>query len=95
MESTVSKPTALVKILGVYTVDVKNSDSGSTYKVDLVVVENLFYNQKVDKTFDLKGIQGRKMKLPSADIQEGQRRQTLFDGEWIEGMDFKLFVTQC
>ncbi|KAM6499935.1 hypothetical protein JOM56_005443 [Amanita muscaria] len=94
MESTVSKPTVLVKILGVYTVEVKNSESGTTSKVDLVVMENLFYNYKVDKTFDLKGIQGRKVKVSAGDVQEGQRRQTLFDGEWIEGQQKALMLVR-
>ena len=86
MESTVSKSTVLVKLLGVYTVEVKDFESGATTKVDMVVMENLFYNRKVDKTFDLKGIQGRKVKYAANDVGgDGRRRQTLFDGEWIEG----------
>jgi hypothetical protein len=44
-------------------------------------MENLFYDQKVTKTFDLKGIQGRKVKAAKL----AQTSKTLFDGEWIEG----------
>jgi 1-phosphatidylinositol-3-phosphate 5-kinase len=87
LESTASRPTALVKLLGYYTIEVKNQESGvNNGRIDLVVMENLFYDRKVDKTFDLKGIQGRKVKPTANDSLDGRRRQTLFDGEWIEGM---------
>jgi hypothetical protein len=43
----------------VYTVEVKDFESGATTKADLVVMENLFYNHKVDKTFDLKSRDAR------------------------------------
>ncbi|KAF8742340.1 hypothetical protein AX14_005203 [Amanita brunnescens Koide BX004] len=86
VESTASRPTALVKLLGYYTIEVKNHESGvNNGRIDLVVMENLFYDRKVDKTFDLKGIQGRKVKPTANDLLDGRRRQTLFDGEWIEG----------
>lgn len=81
MEATASKPTVLAKLLGFYTVEIKNLESGTTQaKADLLVMENLFYTQKIAKTFDLKGIQGRKVKASS-----GAGSKTLFDGEWIEG----------
>ena len=51
-------------------------------KADLLVMENLFYSQKPTKTFDLKGIQGRKVKASST------ASKTLFDSEWIEGQRF-------
>jgi hypothetical protein len=63
MESTASRPSVLAKLLGFYTVEIKNLEAGTTQaKADLLVMENLFYNQNVTKTFDLKGIQGRKVK---------------------------------
>ena len=81
MEATTNKPTVLAKLLGFYTVEIRNLESGTTQaKADLLVMENLFYNRKITKTFDLKGIQGRKVKASS-----GSNSKTLFDGEWIEG----------
>ncbi|KAA1470932.1 hypothetical protein DENSPDRAFT_798498 [Dentipellis sp. KUC8613] len=85
MESTASKPSFLAKLLGFYTVEVKNLETGTTQsKADLLVMENLFYNQKVTKTFDLKGIQGRKVKTSTS------ASKILFDGEWIEGQQRAL-----
>uniref|UniRef100_D8Q809 PIPK domain-containing protein n=2 Tax=Schizophyllum commune (strain H4-8 / FGSC 9210) TaxID=578458 RepID=D8Q809_SCHCM len=49
-------------------------------------MENLFYQHKVEKAFDLKGIQGRKVKA----AQSQQTAKTLFDGEWIEGQQRTL-----
>ena len=83
MESTSSRPSAIAKLLGFYTVEIKNLETGVIQaKTDLLVMENLFYNQKISKTFDLKGIQGRKVKADS----KASGKRTLFDGEWIEGI---------
>ena len=85
MEATASKPTVLAKLLGFYTVEVRNLENGNTQaKADLLVMENLFYKQKIAKTFDLKGIQGRKVKT------DASTSKTLFDGEWIEGQEKAL-----
>ena len=82
MDATTNKPTVLAKLLGFYTVEIKNLETGATQaKADLLVMENLFYNQEVVKTFDLKGIQGRKVKPTS----NSSGSKTLFDGDWIEG----------
>ena len=81
----------LAKLLGFYTVEVRNLDAGTVQaKADLLVMENLFYSQKPTKTFDLKGIQGRKVKASS----NSSVSKTLFDSEWIEGQfwHFLLFV---
>ena len=85
MESTATRPTVLAKLLGFYTVEIRNLESGTTQaKADLLVMENLFYKRNIIKTFDLKGIQGRKVK-PST---SSSGSKTLFDGEWIEGKSY-------
>jgi 1-phosphatidylinositol-3-phosphate 5-kinase len=84
MDKTAGEPTVLVKLLGFYTVEIKNLESGNFQsKADLLLMENLFYDQNVGKTFDLKGIQGRKLKSGSSGL--APKNKTLFDGEWIEG----------
>lgn len=88
MDATVNKPTVLAKILGFYTVEIRNLETGATQaKADLLVMENLFYKHNILKTFDLKGIQGRRVKA-AAQSQHGSK--TLFDGDWIEGMMLTL-----
>lgn len=83
MDATASKPTVLAKLLGFYTVEIKNLESGGTQaKADLLVMENLFYDQNITKTFDLKGIHGRRVK---ASVNNATASKTLFDGDWIEG----------
>jgi 1-phosphatidylinositol-3-phosphate 5-kinase len=82
MDATTSKPTVLAKLMGFYTIETKNLESGIVQATDLLVMENLFYGQNISKKFDLKGIQGRKVKT------RGDAAQTLFDGEWIEGVGF-------
>lgn len=82
MESTTINPTILAKLLGFYTIEIKNIESGTVQaKADLLVMENLFFNKEIVKTFDLKGIQGRKVKATTL----GNSSKPLFDGDWIEG----------
>jgi 1-phosphatidylinositol-3-phosphate 5-kinase len=82
MESTSTVPTVLAKLLGFYTIEIRNIESGTVQsKADLLVMENLFFQRKIVKTFDLKGIQGRKVKATTLGNSSGP----LFDGDWIEG----------
>ncbi|XP_070187506.1 1-phosphatidylinositol 3-phosphate 5-kinase-like isoform X2 [Littorina saxatilis] len=53
--STEKNPTALAKILGVFRIGFRNTQTNSTLKQDLLVMENLFYNRKIVQKFDLKG----------------------------------------
>ena len=48
--------TLLGKIVGVYKVGYK-SVTGTGMKMDLLIIENLFYKKEVDKSYDLKVIQ--------------------------------------
>jgi 1-phosphatidylinositol-3-phosphate 5-kinase len=83
IESTASKATVLAKLVGFYTIEIRNLETGTVQsKADLLVMENLFYNRKIDKTFDLKGIQGRKVRTKQSGTHKSK---TLFDNEWIEG----------
>ena len=92
MDSTANRASILAKLLGFYTVEVRNLDTGTVQaKADLLVMENLFYSQKPTKTFDLKGIQGRRVKASS----NSAASKTLFDSEWIEGRCFFLDISSC
>ncbi|GMH20328.1 hypothetical protein Nepgr_022169 [Nepenthes gracilis] len=48
-------PTCLAKILGIYQVIVKHLRGGKETKIDLMVMENLFYERSLSKVYDLKG----------------------------------------
>ncbi len=50
-----SLPTVLCKILGVYTVRYHNKESGKKVVENVVVMENIFYQRAISRTFDLKG----------------------------------------
>ncbi|CAA7264497.1 unnamed protein product [Cyclocybe aegerita] len=90
MDATASKPTVLAKLIGFYTIEVRNLETGNVQsKADLLVMENLFFGQNISKTFDLKGIQGRKIKT-----QGNGTTKTLFDGEWIEGQQRTLTLVR-
>ncbi|KAK1314229.1 putative 1-phosphatidylinositol-3-phosphate 5-kinase FAB1C [Acorus calamus] len=48
-------PTCLAKILGIYQVTVKHLKGGREVKIDLMVMENLFYKKSISRVYDLKG----------------------------------------
>ncbi|XWS34509.1 hypothetical protein CRYUN_Cryun21dG0044500 [Craigia yunnanensis] len=48
-------PTCLAKILGIYQVSVKHLKGGKETKMDLMVMENLFFRRSISKVYDLKG----------------------------------------
>ncbi|KAG6820693.1 hypothetical protein H0H93_013212 [Arthromyces matolae] len=87
IDSTANKATVLAKMMGFYTIEIRNLETGNIQsKADLLVMENLFYHQTIMKTFDLKGIQGRKVKPSSGSkLDDHEKSKTLFDSEWIEG----------
>ncbi|KAF9911808.1 hypothetical protein EC991_002110 [Linnemannia zychae] len=83
MEKTQGAPTVLAKIFGFYTFKIKNGQSGQVMKIDVLVMEHLFFNQKITRTFDLKGIQDRH--AGSKPNTTGGASTTLWDGDFIEG----------
>lgn len=50
---TSGSPTCLAKVLGIFQVTVKKG--GKEVKMDLMVMENLFYKRNISKVYDLKG----------------------------------------
>ncbi|KAF8213990.1 hypothetical protein K438DRAFT_1660635 [Mycena galopus ATCC 62051] len=93
MDATASRATVLAKLIGFYTIEIRNLETGNVQsKADLLVMENLFYDQKIVKTFDLKGIQGRKVKSSASGTAKDVK--TLFDGEWIEGQQRTLTLVR-
>ncbi|KAG6494604.1 hypothetical protein ZIOFF_042364 [Zingiber officinale] len=52
---TTGIPTSLAKVLGIYQVSVKHFKGGREMKIDVMVMENLFFNRSVSRIYDLKG----------------------------------------
>ncbi|KAK1380726.1 1-phosphatidylinositol-3-phosphate 5-kinase [Heracleum sosnowskyi] len=48
-------PTCLAKILGIFQVSVKHLKGGKETKMDLMVMENLFFRRNISRVYDLKG----------------------------------------
>lgn len=48
-------PTALTKIFGFYRVDIRNPTTGTICKADIMIMENVFYDECPSRIFDLKG----------------------------------------
>ncbi|KAK8866021.1 hypothetical protein IAR55_001172 [Kwoniella newhampshirensis] len=98
LAGTHNRATSLAKIVGFYNVRIDDLQSGTRKQLDLLVMENIFYKQTISKTFDLKGIESRKVtkvKVESegkADATSGS--VTLFDGDWLESMQKGLILLQ-
>ncbi|URE42998.1 Phosphatidylinositol-4-phosphate 5-Kinase [Musa troglodytarum] len=52
---TSGSPTCLAKVLGIYQVAVRHSKGGREVKMDVMVMENLFFKRNVSRVYDLKG----------------------------------------
>ncbi|KAA8532582.1 hypothetical protein F0562_032602 [Nyssa sinensis] len=48
-------PTCLAKVLGIYQVTIKHPKGGKETKMDLMVMENLFFKRSISRVYDLKG----------------------------------------
>ncbi|OEL14943.1 putative 1-phosphatidylinositol-3-phosphate 5-kinase FAB1C [Dichanthelium oligosanthes] len=48
-------PTCLAKIMGLYQVGIKSLKGGREVKMDLMVMENIFFQKTVSRVYDLKG----------------------------------------
>ncbi|CAE6458983.1 unnamed protein product [Rhizoctonia solani] len=89
IDSTHSKASVLAKMLGFYTIEVRNLETGAVQtRADVLVMENLMFGRRITQTFDLKGIKGRKVK------PGGKSGTTLFDGEWMEGASRALLLVR-
>lgn len=71
--------TAIAKIFGFYQVEIRNTINGKTFKMDFLIMENLFYNRNTTRIFDLKGsMRNRHVK------QTGKENEVLLDENMIE-----------
>ncbi|CCD26533.1 1-phosphatidylinositol-3-phosphate 5-kinase NDAI_0H03600 [Naumovozyma dairenensis CBS 421] len=73
-------PTTLAKVLGFYQIQVRNPVGGpKSYKMDVIIMENLFYNRKTTRIFDLKGsMRNRHVE------QTGKENEVLLDENMVE-----------
>nr|XP_019014824.1 uncharacterized protein I206_00911 [Kwoniella pini CBS 10737]OCF53605.1 hypothetical protein I206_00911 [Kwoniella pini CBS 10737] len=97
LAGTHNKATALAKIVGFYTVRINDMKAGTKKHLDLLVMENLFYKQTISRTYDLKGIEGRrvnKAKVEGELKSEPKLDGTSLDGEWLEGLMKGLVLLQ-
>jgi 1-phosphatidylinositol-3-phosphate 5-kinase len=72
-------PTILAKIFGFYHISYKNATTKKTTKMDIMVIENLFFERRDLKIFDLKG------SIRNRHVQStGKQNQVLLDKNLLE-----------
>lgn len=72
-------PSVIAKMLGFFQVIIKNPMTNAEIKLDLLVMENLFYDRSPSRTFDLKGSM-RNRKIQST----GEQNEVLLDENMVE-----------
>lgn len=72
-------PSVIAKMLGFFQVIVKNATTGTEIKLDLLIMENLFYDRQETRKFDLKGSM-RNRKIQST----GEQNEVLLDENMVE-----------
>ncbi|KAI8360868.1 hypothetical protein EDC96DRAFT_553791 [Choanephora cucurbitarum] len=72
-------PTVLAKIFGFYSIGYKNSSTGKSMRMDVLIMENLFYQRNIKKIFDLKG------SMRNRHVQStGKQDEVLLDENLVE-----------
>ncbi|CAG8474143.1 3472_t:CDS:10 [Diversispora eburnea] len=79
MNKRPNMPSVLAKIFGFYTIKIKDLKN-NVLKMDVLVMEHLFFEKTITSKFDLKGIQERHIR-----DQTKKDDVTLWDGDWVEG----------
>ena len=64
--------TLLAKIVGVFKIGFKNLHSGLGMNMEFLVMENLFYGKKVEKSYDLKGSLRNRLMAEAVGAPDGQ-----------------------
>lgn len=72
-------PSVIAKMLGFFQVSIKNPVTNTEIKLDLLVMENLFYDRSPNRIFDLKGSM-RNRKIQST----GEQNEVLLDENMVE-----------
>ncbi|RUS21584.1 hypothetical protein BC937DRAFT_92159 [Endogone sp. FLAS-F59071] len=74
-------PTVFTKIFGFYRISCKNPTTGQSWRLDVLVMENLFYQRSIKKLFDLKGsMRNRRVR------STGRQNEVLLDENMVEFM---------
>ncbi|ODQ73775.1 hypothetical protein LIPSTDRAFT_37495, partial [Lipomyces starkeyi NRRL Y-11557] len=83
-------PSVIAKIMGFYQVQVRNPITNKSMKMDIIVMENLFYDRKLSRIFDLKGsMRNRHVE------QTGKANEVLLDENMVEYIfESPLFVRE-
>lgn len=83
-------PTVIAKLLGFYQILIRNTITGVTVKMDVLVMENLFYQRKNLRIFDLKG------SMRNRHVQQtGKDDEVLLDENMVEYIyESPLFVRE-
>ncbi|KAL2023649.1 hypothetical protein VTK56DRAFT_1806 [Thermocarpiscus australiensis] len=72
-------PSVIAKMLGFFRIWIKNPLTNTEIKLDLLVMENLFYDRSPSRTFDLKGSM-RNRRIQST----GEQNEVLLDENMVE-----------
>ncbi|KAI0847118.1 hypothetical protein F5Y00DRAFT_126149 [Daldinia vernicosa] len=72
-------PSVIAKMLGFFQITIKNPVTNTEIKLDLLLMENLFYDRAPSRIFDLKGsMRNRKIQVT------GERNEVLLDENMVE-----------
>ncbi|GAA98341.1 uncharacterized protein L969DRAFT_93060 [Mixia osmundae IAM 14324] len=97
LETDSHQPSVMVKLFGMYSLQMRDVKTSETTQLDIVIQEQIFYKQRITKTYDLKGIGGRRKKqmqrsnkaTSGSDVKTKEpsltrSATTKWDAEWID-----------
>ncbi|XP_055351682.1 1-phosphatidylinositol 3-phosphate 5-kinase-like isoform X2 [Paramacrobiotus metropolitanus] len=78
------RPTVLAKVVGVYRIGFRNSQTGAVAKQDLLIMENLFYGRSVQQAYDLKGSLRNRLATTDGKADSGSAEMVLLDENFLK-----------
>jgi 1-phosphatidylinositol-3-phosphate 5-kinase len=64
------RPTVLAKIYGFFKIGYRNAITGRSMRMNVLVMENLFYERRFSKIYDLKGSTRNRLIQPTGRVNE-------------------------
>jgi 1-phosphatidylinositol-3-phosphate 5-kinase len=86
------RPTVLAKIYGFFKIGYRNAITGRSMRMNVLIMENLFYERRFSKIYDLKGSTRNRLIQATGRINEVLLDENLMESESLDTL--KVFTTQ-
>lgn len=89
IKADLQRPTVLAKIYGFFKIGYRNAVTGRAMRMNVLVMENLFYERRFSKIYDLKGSTRNRLIQATGKVNEVLLDENLMESkfEWMRQAD--------